>query len=151
MTRAATCTCTSAAPAAPATGIDIVRIKQIGPERHQVSEPCFARPRGASSCHDNNVLMNVGGAEGRLRDVRGRQRPLAMYKFDMAKAGRRGRHAARARAASRTRPSIWAKRMPDEITNPAVTTGHSGSFTYDGKLLVYGHEPGGGTQSRAPG
>ena len=30
----------------------------------------------------------------------------------------------------------------------SVTTGHSGSFTYDGKYLVYGHEPGGGSAAR---
>ena len=29
-----------------------------------------------------------------------------------------------------------------------VTTGHSGSFTYDGKYLIYGHEPGGGSAAR---
>ena len=29
-----------------------------------------------------------------------------------------------------------------------VTTGHSGSFTYDGKYLIYGHEPGGGSAER---
>ena len=31
---------------------------------------------------------------------------------------------------------------------PGVTTGHSGSFTYDGKYLIYGHEPGGGSAAR---
>src|SRR3954447_4149453 len=29
-----------------------------------------------------------------------------------------------------------------------VSTGHSGSFTYDGKYLIYGHEPGGGSQAQ---
>ena len=69
---------------------------------------------------------------------------LAMYKFDMAKpATEAGTPASPGGVENPT--LIWAKRMPDETTNPAVTTGHSGSFTYDGKLLVYGHEPGGGT------
>ena len=29
-----------------------------------------------------------------------------------------------------------------------VGVGHSGSFTYDGKLLIFGHEPGGGSDAR---
>jgi hypothetical protein len=29
-----------------------------------------------------------------------------------------------------------------------VTVGHSAAFTWDGKVLVFGHEPGGGTQAR---
>ena len=29
-----------------------------------------------------------------------------------------------------------------------VTVGHSAAFTWDGKVLVFGHEPGGGTQAQ---
>jgi hypothetical protein len=28
---------------------------------------------------------------------------------------------------------------------PGVSIAHSGSFSYDGKVLIFGHEPGGGT------
>src|SRR5919198_4512917 len=31
---------------------------------------------------------------------------------------------------------------------PGVTIGHSAGFTWDGKVLVFGHEPGGGAQAR---
>jgi hypothetical protein len=31
---------------------------------------------------------------------------------------------------------------------PGVTIGHSAAFSWDGEVLVYGHEPGGGTQAR---
>jgi hypothetical protein len=31
---------------------------------------------------------------------------------------------------------------------PGVTIGHSAAFTWDGKVLVFGHEPGGGVQAR---
>ena len=31
---------------------------------------------------------------------------------------------------------------------PGVTIGHSAAFTWDGEVLVFGHEPGGGTQAR---
>ena len=30
---------------------------------------------------------------------------------------------------------------------PTVTIGHSTAFTWDGEMIVYGHEPGGGTQA----
>ena len=64
---------------------------------------------------------------------------LATYKFDMAKPATAAGTAASPGGVEN--PTLmWAKSM-------GVTTGHSGSFTYDGKLLVYGHEPGGGTQA----
>ncbi len=33
-------------------------------------------------------------------------------------------------------------------TVPGVTIGHSAGFTWDGKVLIFGHEPGGGAQAR---
>jgi hypothetical protein len=34
------------------------------------------------------------------------------------------------------------------VVVPTVTIGHSAAFSWDGKVLVFGHEPGGGTQPR---
>lgn len=34
------------------------------------------------------------------------------------------------------------------VAVPEVTIGHSAAFTWDGKVLIFGHEPGGGTQAR---
>ena len=54
MTPAATCTSTSAAPAAPATGIDIVRIKLTDPiDAKYLSR--VTHGRAGVSCHDNNI------------------------------------------------------------------------------------------------
>ncbi len=107
------------------TGIDIVRIK--------ISDPTDAvylrRAAAGRQCHDNNVIMGTvnlamcAGGNG-----------FSVLKFD---------------------PAI----DPDAvggIANPAlqisrslgVGTGHSGSFSYDGKVLIFGHEPGGGTQAQ---
>ena len=76
----------------------------------------------------------------RLRDVRGRQRPRrctsSTWPSRPTRPARR-----RARAASRTRRCLRHERTT------GVTIGHSGSFTYDGRLLIYGHEPGGGTSA----
>jgi hypothetical protein len=33
-------------------------------------------------------------------------------------------------------------------TVPGVTIGHSAAFTWDGEVLIFGHEPGGGSQAR---
>ena len=60
---------------------------------------------------------------------------LAMYKFDLTLP---------ADAAGRRREADAAVVEGDD----GVTTGHSGSFTYDGKYLIYGHEPGGGSAAR---
>lgn len=34
------------------------------------------------------------------------------------------------------------------VNIPGVTIGHSAAFTWDGKVLIFGHEPGGGGQAR---
>ena len=107
------------------TGMDIVRINIDDP-----TQAAFLRRAGASrQCHDNNVIMgNVNlamcaGGNG-----------FSVFKFD---------------------PALPAD-DPGGIANPTllysksmgITTGHSGSFTYDGKVLIFGHEPGGGSQAQ---
>ena len=108
-------------------GIDIVSIPISRPD-----DAMFLGVRGASrQCHDNNVIMGdvnlamCAGGNG-----------LSVFKFDPALDPA-------SRAGSRTRRCCT--RSP--ITG--VSVGHSGSFTYDGKVLVFGHEPGGGTRPSA--
>ena len=102
------------------TGIDIVRDQDLRPDRRHVSS---SRPHGRPrQCHDNNVLLNVGGTN-QLRDVRGRQR----------------HHDVQVRHGhDRRRRSPGRHREPDAdvvAVRCGVGTGHSGSFTYDGKTL----------------
>ena len=104
-------------------GMDIVRIK--------ISDPTNAtyvgRANANRQCHDNNVIMgNVNlamcaGGNG-----------FSVLRFD---------------------PSIDPA-LPGGIENPTllysrqipgVSIAHSGSFSYDGDVLIFGHEPGGGT------
>jgi hypothetical protein len=107
------------------TGMDIVRINIDNP-----TDAVFLRRAAAQrQCHDNNVIMGdvnlamCAGGNG-----------FSVFKFD---------------------PSIPAD-DPGGIANPqflytkpmGITTGHSGSFTYDGKVLIFGHEPGGGSQAQ---
>ena len=117
-------------------GIDIVRISLTDlTDAKYLSRATHGR---SASCHDNNVLMNVGGTKVGYAMCAGGN-GLAMYKFDLAKAA----------------TEAGTPQSPGGVENPTLiwskdigaTTGHSGSFTYDGKLLVFGHEPGGGTQA----
>ena len=109
-------------------GIDIVRINLADPTDAKFLRR-ISHGRAGSSCHDNNVLLNVGGTSTSYAMCAGGN-GLAMYKFDYnlpsdAEGGIE-------------RPTLlWSQSM-------GVQTGHSGSFTYDGKYLIYGHEPGGG-------
>ena len=124
-------------------GIDIFKIKISDPSRSRLigrasNEGIDARTGvtrvGNNSCHDNNVLLNVGGTTNSYAMCAGGN-GLAMYKFDLTKPVEE--------TGSVEKPvQLWTQQMP------GVTTGHSGSFTYDGKYLLYGHEPGGGSAAR---
>ncbi|WP_028068011.1 LVIVD repeat-containing protein [Solirubrobacter soli] len=114
-------------------GIDIVRIKLSDPTDAKFLKR-VSHGRSGSSCHDNNVLLNVGGTSTSYAMCAGGN-GLAMYKFDLSLP-------ADAEGGVETPTLLWSKQMT------GVTTGHSGSFTYDGKYLVYGHEPGGGSAAR---
>ncbi|MBE2315539.1 hypothetical protein DVA67_006100 [Solirubrobacter sp. CPCC 204708] len=124
-------------------GIDIFKIKISDPKQIDIigrasNEGIDAKTGvervGNNSCHDNNVLLNVGGTTTSYAMCAGGN-GLAMFKFDLTKPVEE--------EGSVEKPiQLWTQQMP------GVTTGHSGSFTYDGKHLIYGHEPGGGSAAR---
>jgi hypothetical protein len=111
------------------TGMDIVRISQTNP-----ADAAYLRRASAGrQCHDNNVIMGelnlamCAGGNG-----------FSVFKWDP----------------NRAPDEAGTPEAPGGIANPtlirSVTSGgtgigHSGSFTYDGKVLIVGHEPGGGT------
>ena len=110
------------------TGMDVVRISLTNP-----SDAVFLRRANANrQCHDNNVIMGTlnlamcAGGNG-----------FSVFKFD---------------------PALPAD-APGGIANPTLERSvqvpeigggpaHSGSFSYDGKVLIFGWEPGGGTNPR---
>jgi hypothetical protein len=110
------------------TGMDVVRISLANP-----SDAVFLRRANANrQCHDNNVIMGTlnlamcAGGNG-----------FSVFKFD---------------------PALPAD-APGGIANPTLERSvqvpeigggpaHSGSFSYDGKVLIFGWEPGGGTNPR---
>jgi hypothetical protein len=107
-------------------GIDIVRIKLSNP----ADASYLRRAPAGRACHDNNVIMGdvnlamCAGGNG-----------FSVLEFD---------------------PSIdpdveggiaFPKLKYSKAILPSNGIGHSGSFSYDGKVLIFGHEPGGGTQA----
>lgn len=74
------------------------------------------------ACHDTGVILGsalmagCAGGDG-----------VTLYTMDPAKGG------------SLEKPKVVYSR-----SFPGVTIGHSAAFTWDGEVLVYGHEPGGG-------
>jgi hypothetical protein len=113
-------------------GIDIFKIKISDPSNVTFIKRA-EHGRTGNSCHDNNVLLNVGGTTTGYAMCAGGN-GLAMFKFDMALD-------AAAPGGVENPTLLWSKSM-------GITTGHSGSFTYDGKYLIFGHEPGGGSAAR---
>lgn len=103
-------------------GIDIVQIPLSAPEA-----AAFVRfePAGRS-CHDTGVILGdallaaCAGGNG-----------FSVWSLDPADGG------------SLDDPVQLYSR-----TITGVTIGHSASFTWDGEILVFGHEPGGGGQAR---
>jgi hypothetical protein len=107
------------------TGIDIVRVNIADP----TNAVYLRRAAAGRQCHDNNVIMGTvnlamcAGGNG-----------FSVFKFD---------------------PSLDPA-APGGLENPTllyskpmgISTGHSGSFTYDGKVLIFGHEPGGGAAAQ---
>ncbi len=123
------------------SGIDVFRIKISDPTDATVIRRA-SNGRPGESCHDNNVLMGVGGSTKGYAMCAGGN-GVSMYGFDMAKgADEAGTAASPGGVANPT--LLWSRDMEEQ----GVGIGHSGSFTYDGKVLIFGHEPGGGTQAR---
>jgi hypothetical protein len=83
-------------------------------------------PNPERSCHDTGVILGdvlraaCAGGDG-----------FSVWSLDPADGG------------SLTDPQFLYSR-----SIPGVTVGHSAAFTWDGEVLIFGHEPGGGTQAR---
>ncbi|HEX9823694.1 MAG TPA: hypothetical protein VGB51_04785 [Actinomycetota bacterium] len=108
------------------TGIDIVRVPIADP----ASAVYLRRATAGRACHDNSVILggvNLAACAG--------GNGFSVLGFD---------------------PSLDPDALGG-VANPTlvyskmvtgVTIGHSATFTYDGGVLVFGHEPGGGSQAQ---
>jgi hypothetical protein len=103
-------------------GIDIVRIPLANPAGAQF----LHRAATGRSCHDTGIILGdamlAGCAGGNGFTV------MSMSADDGG--------------------SIENPVMLYSKTVPGVSIGHSAAFTWDGEVLIFGHEPGGGSQAR---
>jgi hypothetical protein len=104
-------------------GMDVVKIKISD----MTNATYVGRANAGRQCHDNNVIMgNVNlamcaGGNG-----------FSVLRFDPSIDP--------ASPGGIEQPTLLYSRQI-----PGVSIAHSGSFSYDGKVLIFGHEPGGGT------
>jgi len=107
-------------------GVDIVKIPLSDP-----ASAVFLRsePSGRS-CHDTGVILgtvNLASCAG--------GNGFTVWRFDPSIAP----------------PAAGSLEDPIQLysrTITGVTIGHSAAFTWDGEILIFGHEPGGGTAAR---
>jgi hypothetical protein len=85
-----------------------------------------SNPTATRSCHDTGVILG----SAKLAACAGGN-GFTVWSLDPAKGG------------SLTDPALLYKRLI-----PGVSIGHSASFTWDGEILIFGHEPGGGGEAR---
>jgi hypothetical protein len=111
----------NSASSAACPGIDIVRIPLANP----ADATFLYRVPTGRSCHDTGVILG----EAMLAACAGGNG------FTVLSLGAGG-------------GTIANPVVLYSVTVPGVTIGHSASFTWDGRVLVFGHEPGGGTQAR---
>jgi hypothetical protein len=107
-------------------GIDILEIPLDDPE---ASSFIRFEPAGRS-CHDSGVILGNAMLAACAGSVAG-QPGLTVWSLGGARGG------------SLEDPlQLWSA----NVTN--TTTGHSASFSWDGEIVIFGTEPGGGTQPR---
>ena len=112
------------------TWMDVLKIKISDPTQAAYVKQA---PSGRS-CHDNTVFLNGADSRATLRR-RQRHHDVQVRRHDRPDAA--GRH-----------------REPDpDVVEAAASSGsgHSAAFSYDGKTVVFGHEPGGGVGAELPG
>jgi hypothetical protein len=115
----------------PAVTIPSVMVSQANGAIIKAGLPATANlamnPLAPRACHDTGVILgNV------MKAVCAGHDGFSVWSLDPADGG------------SLTDPAILYSRMLEED----VTIGHSGIFSTDGKVIVFGHEPGGGTNPR---
>ena len=106
------------------TGIEILKIKLSDPSDAVVVK----RANAMRQCHDNTVLLNGANSYASCAGGNG----ISMFKFDTTIAPG-------APGGIEDPTLLWTKPVT------GVGIGHSASFSWDGKTVIFGHEPGGGT------
>ncbi len=109
------------------TWMDVVKIKLSD----MTDASIVNRAMASRQCHDNTVIL--GGATSYAVCAGGNG--FSTFKFDMTKDPT-------AEGGVEKPTLLYSKQVP------TVSIGHSSAFSYDGKTIVFGWEPGGGTSAR---
>jgi LVIVD repeat-containing protein len=106
-------------------GLDIIGVPLANPAGasllHDYTEVAAGR-----ACHDTGVIL--GDA---LKAACAGGNGFSVFSMDPADGG-----------------SLELPKFLYSVAVPGVTVGHSAAFSWDGEVLIFGHEPGGGSQAR---
>lgn len=108
------------------TGIDIIRVPLTDP----ASAVIIRRASAGRQCHDTTIIM---GGVNRVACAGGNG--LSMLTYDPALSPE-------ASGGIENPTLLWSKPLT------GVTIGHSSAFSNDGKTVIFGHEPGGGSAAQ---
>ncbi|MBE2319837.1 hypothetical protein DVA67_027985 [Solirubrobacter sp. CPCC 204708] len=109
------------------TWMDVIKIKLSDPtDAKHVNKAMAGR-----ECHDNTVLLNGANSYATCAGGNG----ISMFKFDTTIDPT-------APGGTENPTLLWSRAMPP------INIGHSAAFSYDGKTVVFGWEPGGGTSAQ---
>lgn len=104
-------------------GIDVVEVPLADP-----SQATFLhRAAAGRSCHDTQVYLAVGHKRAACAGGNG----YTMFSMDTEDGG-----------------SLENPVQLYSVVSPPAASGHSAAFSWDGAVLIFGHEPGGGVQAR---
>jgi len=106
-------------------GLDIVDVPLANPAGASLIHT-FAEVPAGHACHDTGVILGQT-----LKAACAGSTGFTVFSMDPADGG-----------------SLELPKFMYSVTVPGVTIGHSAAFTWDGKVIVFGHEPGGGGQAR---
>ena len=106
-------------------GLDIIGVPLANPSGATLLHDFTQVPAGRS-CHDTGVIL--GDA---LKAACAGGNGFSVFSMDPADGG-----------------SLEQPKFLYSIVVPGVTIGHSAAFTWDGEVIIFGHEPGGGGQAR---
>jgi hypothetical protein len=106
-------------------GLDIIEVPLADPASASLIHTFLEVP-ALRSCHDTGVILG-----NTLKAACAGGNGFTVFSMDPADGG-----------------SLELPVFRYTVSVPGVTIGHSAAFTWDGKVIVFGHEPGGGGQAR---
>jgi hypothetical protein len=106
-------------------GLDIIEVPLDDPASASLIHS-YLEVAAGRSCHDTGVILG-----DKLKAACAGGNGFTVFSMDPADGG-----------------SLGLPVFERSVSIPGVTIGHSAAFTWDGDVIIFGHEPGGGSQAR---